>query len=68
MRTVELEKLVNLLKQVRPQSWDEGGGSGTITPFSDKLVISQTIELHEIIGGAFDQVRTLHKRKRKPGQ
>jgi hypothetical protein len=67
MRTEELEKLVNLLKQVRPQSWDEGGGRGTITPFSDKLVISQTVELHEIVGGAFDQVRRLHKRKRKTG-
>ncbi len=68
MRTEELEKLVNLLKQVRPQSWDEGGGRGTITPFSDKLVISQTIELHEIIGGAFDQVRVVRNKKRKSGR
>ncbi len=68
MREEELEKLVNLLKQVRPQSWQEVGGRGTITPFSDKLVISQTIEMHEIIGGAFDQVRTLRQRKRKTGQ
>ena len=67
MREEELAKLVNLLKQVRPRSWQEGGGRGTITPFSDKLVISQTIELHEIVGGAFDQVRRLHKRKRKTG-
>ncbi len=68
MREEELEKLVNLLKQVRPQSWQEGGGPGTITPFSDKLVISQTIEMHEIVGGAFDQVRALNNRKRKSGR
>ena len=68
MRTEELEKLVNLLKQVRPQSWQEGGGRGTITAFSDKLVISQTIEMHEIVGGAFDQVRALKNRKRKSGR
>ena len=68
MREEELAKLVNLLKQVRPQSWQEGGGRGTITPFSDKLVISQTIEMHEIVGGAFDQVRTLKNRKRKSGR
>jgi hypothetical protein len=68
MREEELAKLVNLLKQVRPQTWQEGGGRGTITPFSDKLVISQTIELHEIIGGAFDQVRALRNKKRKSGR
>ena len=68
MREEELQKLVNLLKQVRPQSWQEGGGRGTITPFSDKLIISQTIELHEIIGGAFDQVRAVRNKKRKSGR
>lgn len=68
MREAELEKLVNLLKQVRPQSWQEGGGRGTITPFSDKLIISQTIEMHEIIGGAFDQVRVVRTKKRKSGR
>ena len=68
MREEELAKLVNLLKQVRPQSWQEGGGRGTITPFSDKLIISQTIELHEIIGGAFDQVRVVRNKKRKSGR
>ena len=67
MREEELAKLVNLLKQVRPQSWQEGGGRGTITPFSDKLVISQTIEMHEIVGGAFDQVRAVRNQKRKSG-
>ena len=68
MREEELAKLVNLLKQVRPGSWQEGGGRGTITPFSDKLVISQTIEMHEIVGGAFDQVRALKNKKRKSGR
>ncbi len=66
-RQEELDKLVALLKQVRPQSWDEEGGNGTITPFGDKLVITQTIELHEIIGGAFGKIRAL-KNKRKRSQ
>ena len=66
-REEELDKLVALLKQVRPRTWDDGGGSGTITPFGDKLVIIQTIELHEIIGGAFGQARAL-KKKRKRAQ
>ncbi len=68
MREVELAKLVDLLKQVRPQTWQEGGGRGTINPFSDKLVISQTIEMHEIVGGAFDQVRAFKNKKRKSGR
>lgn len=64
-RQEELDKLVALLKQVRPRSWDEGGGHGTITPFGDKLVITQTIELHEIIGGAFGKMRALKNQRRR---
>ena len=57
VREDQLDELVALLKTVRPPTWDEQGGRGTITPFSDKLVISQTIEMHEIIGGAFGKAR-----------
>ncbi len=64
-REEELEKLVTLLKQVRPQAWDDGGGNGTITAFGDKLVITQTIELHEIIGGAFGKLRSLKNKRRR---
>ncbi len=65
VREEELQKLVALLKSVRPKTWEDEGGKGTITPFGDKLVITQTIEMHEIIGGAFEQMRTLQN-KREP--
>lgn len=47
------ETLIELLKAIRPSTWDDGGGPGTITAFSDKLVITQNLEMHEIIGGRF---------------
>jgi hypothetical protein len=53
MREEELEKLINLLKQVRPETWRENGGKGTVQPFGERLVITQNIEMHEIIGGLF---------------
>lgn len=58
MREAELEKLIALLKTVRPQTWTGSGGKGTLSAFGEKLVINQTIEMHEIIGGAFEKVRT----------
>ena len=53
------ENLVELLKTIRPESWDDGGGRGTVTAFSDKLVITQTVEMHEIIGGRFAYTENL---------
>ncbi len=47
------EGLIELLKQIQPQTWDDGGGPGTITAFSAQLVITQTLEMHEVIGGRF---------------
>ncbi len=47
------ESLTELLKQIQPQTWDDGGGLGTITAFSNQLVIRQTLEMHEVIGGRF---------------
>ncbi len=46
------EKLVELLQKVRPETWDPAG-PGAITAFGDKLVITQTLEMHEVIGGRF---------------
>lgn len=67
VREDQLDELVALLKTVRPQTWDDQGGRGTITAFSDKLIISQTIEMHEIIGGAFGRART-QRNKNKAGR
>ena len=47
------EGLIELLKQIQPQTWDDGGGSGTIATFSNQLIITQTLEMHEVIGGRF---------------
>lgn len=47
------KSLTDLLKAIQPDTWDDGGGLGTITAFSSQLVIRQTLEMHEVIGGRF---------------
>lgn len=49
----ELANLIELLQSIRPETWKGNGGRGSIDAFGDRLVISQTIEMHEIIGGAY---------------
>lgn len=50
-REQKLQGLIDLIKtQVRPGTWDRDG-KGRIAPFGDKLVITQTLEAHEMIGG-----------------
>lgn len=53
LREEKLEQLLELIKKIKPDSWRENGGLGTIAEFHGKLMISQTIEMHETIGGAF---------------
>lgn len=53
LREEKLEQLLELIKKIKPDSWKENGGLGTIAEFHGKLMISQTIEMHETIGGAF---------------
>ena len=53
LREDQLEKLIGLVKTIRPDTWTEGGGRGTVVEYRGKLIISQTIEMHEIIGGTF---------------
>ena len=67
MREDQLEKLIALLKTVRPDTWDDQGGRGTIAAFGRKLIITQTVEMQEIIGGSFEQMRALQK-KHKSGR
>ena len=57
----ELQQLIDVIKTVRPETWQDGGGPGTLQAFGDKLVISQTIEMHEIIGGTFS---AMHQKRR----
>lgn len=58
MREEELEKLIELLRAIHPESWRENGGRGTIAAHGSQLVVTQTIEMHEIIGGAFSRGQT----------
>ena len=47
-----LEKLADLIKNtIEPESWDDNGGRGTIRIFRRSLVIRNSIEVHEKIGG-----------------
>ena len=46
-----IESLIIRLWESNPASWDVNGGRGTITPFADKVVITQTLDMHELIGG-----------------
>ena len=56
LREEQLDKLIDLVKQIRPATWHDNGGEGTVAAFGGKLVISQTIEMHEIIGGMFQEM------------
>ncbi len=54
--TERLERLRELIEQtIAPDSWDTGntGGLGTIRPFGTSLIVRNTIEVHEMIGGTF---------------
>jgi len=51
-----LQDLRELIEQtIAPDSWDTGntGGLGTIRPFGTSLIVRNTIEVHEMIGGTF---------------
>ena len=54
------QALIDLIQTViRPETWDVNGGPGTIYYWypGRALVIRQTAEVHEQIGGALDQLR-----------
>ncbi len=53
IREEQLEKLMGLILAINPNSWFGNGGSGTVSEFRGKLIIAQTIEMHEMIGGQF---------------
>ena len=45
------EQLIDMLKDFRPDTWKEHGGRGTISIMGNELMIRQTCEMHELIGG-----------------
>lgn len=54
------EQLVEVIKKtIRPASWDDNGGNGTIVYWGTQrfLIITQTDEVHEQIGGLMGQLR-----------
>ncbi len=53
IREEQLEKLMAVILSINPSSWFVNTGSGTVSEFRGKLIIAQTIEMHEIIGGQF---------------
>ncbi len=44
-------QLIQILKDFHPQKWKENGGQGTISIMGNELMIRQTCEMHELIGG-----------------
>lgn len=50
----KLKELRELIEQtIAPESWDIGGGRGTIKAFNQSLIVHNTIEVHEKIAGLF---------------
>lgn len=45
------DELMRLLKEFQPQTWKDNGGRGTISVMGNALMIRQTAEVHEFIGG-----------------
>ena len=53
IREEQLEKLMAVILSLNPTSWFGNSGFGTVSEFRGKLIIAQTIEMHELIGGTF---------------
>ena len=45
------EQLIGMLKEFQPDTWKEHGGRGTISIMGNEIMIRQTAEMHELIGG-----------------
>jgi len=53
IREEQIEKLMGVVLSINPSSWFGNSGFGTVSEFRGKLIIAQTIEMHEMIGGQF---------------
>lgn len=45
------DELIHMLKDFQPETWKEHAGKGTISIMGNELMIRQTCEMHELIGG-----------------
>lgn len=50
-RDEALAKVLEYIQAIKPGSWKQNGGRGTIRVVQGKLLITHTIEVHEMIGG-----------------
>ena len=58
LKKERMAQLIELIKTtIEPESWyregREGGGQGTIAAFNERIVVCNSIEVHEKIGGFF---------------
>lgn len=53
IREDQIENLMAVILSINPSSWLVNAGLGTVSEFRGKLIIAQTIEMHEMIGGRF---------------
>jgi hypothetical protein len=61
----DFDALIDLITStIRPTSWEDVGGPGSVRPFGNKLsiVLSQTQEVHEEIADLLDQLRAAGQR------
>jgi len=50
-----IDEMVEMIKQtIEPDSWQDLGGKGTIVGFRRTIVVRNTLEVHEKLGGPFE--------------
>jgi len=52
---------------VAPTTWEDSGGNGTIKVGSDKLIVKQSPEVHEVIADFFSLIRIVRDQPEKLG-
>ena len=58
-----IDELVNLIQvTIAPDSWEDGGGTGSIHEFRGRLFIRQTWENHQLVEAALSALRVPEKR------
>ncbi|MFQ5489653.1 MAG: hypothetical protein ACE5GE_02925 [Phycisphaerae bacterium] len=54
VKTQRIDDLIVLIEDtIEPNTWQTNGGRGTVTVYNDMLVVRNSIEVHEKIGGPF---------------
>ena len=66
----DFDSLIEMIKStVKPTSWDDSGGVGTLSEFENtlSLVISETEDVHEEIDLLFERLRGVSREQAKAG-